>query len=132
MIVAAHNGSYGSARKTITVKTINDAGHHAVYLGPGETIKLPVTVFAMENNIKKWTYHWKAIHFEVVGSPTQAVNFTQQGEQMLYYDVRVKPNVGIGKVKLLASSGGEKADYEVELDIRNPNPPVTSISANHH
>jgi hypothetical protein len=28
----------------------------------------------------------------------------------------------------MATSGGEKADYEVELDIRNPNPPVTSVS----
>jgi hypothetical protein len=36
--------------------------------------------------------------------------------------------VGIGKVKLMATSGSEKADYEVELDIRNPNPPVTSYS----
>jgi uncharacterized protein YfaS (alpha-2-macroglobulin family) len=36
--------------------------------------------------------------------------------------------IGIGKVKLMASSGNEKADYEVELDIRNPNPPVTSVT----
>ena len=49
---------------------------------------------------------------------------------MIYFDVKVKPNVGIGKVKLLQPSGGEKADYEVELDIRNPNPPVTRLCAN--
>ncbi len=130
MIVGAHKGSYGAAEKTITVKKpLMMLATMPRVLGPGETIKLPVTVFAMENNIKKVNVSLQSNPFlEVVGSPTQTVNFTQQGEQMVYYDVRVKPNVGIGKVNLLASAGNEKADYEVELDIRNPNPPVTSIS----
>ena len=47
---------------------------------------------------------------------------------MVYFDVLVKSNTGIGKVKLLATSGKEKADYSIELDIRNPNPPVTSVN----
>ena len=130
MVVAAHNGRYGAAEKTITVKKpLMMLATMPRVLGPGETIKLPVTVFAMENNIRNVNVSLQANPFlEVVGNATQTVNFTQQGEQMVYYDVRVKPNTGIGKVKLLASSGGEKADYEVELDIRNPNPPVTSIS----
>jgi alpha-2-macroglobulin len=130
MIVGAHKGSYGAAEKTITVKKpLMMLATMPRVLGPGETIKLPVTVFAMENNIKKVNISLQSNPFlEVVGSPTQTVNFTQQGEQMVYYDVRVKPNVGIGKVNLVASSGNEKADYAVELDIRNPNPPVTSIS----
>ncbi len=130
MIVAAHNGRYGAAEKTITVKKpLMMLATMPRVLGPGETIKLPVTIFAMENTIKKVNISLKANPFlEVVGNTSQTVNFTQPGEQMVYYDVRVKPNVGIGKVKLLASSGGESADYEVELDIRNPNPPVTSIT----
>ena len=98
-------------------------------LGPGETIKLPVTVFAMENNIRKVNVTLQANpYLEVVGGNAQQVNFTENGEQMVYFDVRVKPSTGIGKVKLLASSGGEKADYEVELEIRNPNPPVTQVT----
>lgn len=47
---------------------------------------------------------------------------------MVYFDVMVKSAIGVGKVKLLASSGNEKADYAIELDIRNPNPPVTSVN----
>ncbi|MEO6452944.1 MAG: hypothetical protein ABIN97_02665, partial [Ginsengibacter sp.] len=93
------------------------------------TIKLPVTVFAMENNIKNVTLTLQANPFlEIVGSSTQNISFTSPGEQMAYFDVRVKQNTGIGKVKLLASSGIEKAAYDIELDIRNPNPPVTSTS----
>jgi len=130
MVVAAHNGSYGFAEKTVAVKKpLMLLATMPRVLGPGETIKLPVTVFAMENNIKKVNVSLQSNPFlEVVGSSSQTVSFSSTGEQMAYFDVRVKPNVGIGKVKLLASSGGEKADYEVELDIRNPNPPVTSVT----
>nr|MBP6022451.1 hypothetical protein [Ferruginibacter sp.] len=130
MVVAAHSGSYGAAEKTITVKKpLMMLATMPRVLGPGETIKLPVTVFAMENTIRKVNISLQSNPFlEVAGPASQSISFTQQGEQMVYYDVRVKPNTGIGKVKLVASSGNETATYEVELDIRNPNPPVTSIS----
>ena len=130
MVVAAHSGSYGAAEKTITVKKpLMMLATMPRVLGPGETIKLPVTVFAMENSIRKVNISLQSNPFlEVAGPASQSISFTQQGEQMVYYDVRVKPNTGIGKVKLVASSGNETATYEVELDIRNPNPPVTSIN----
>jgi len=130
MVVAAHKGSYGFTEKNVAVKKpLMLLATMPRVLGPGETIKLPVTVFAMENNIKNVNLSLQSNPFlEVVGSSTQNISFTQTGEQMAYFDVRVKPNTGIGKVKLLASSGAEKATYEVELDIRNPNPPVTSVS----
>lgn len=130
MVVAAHDGSYGATEKTVAVKKpLMMLATMPRVLGPGETIKLPVTLFAMENNIRKVNVSLQANpYLEVVGSNAQQVNFTENGEQMAYFDVRVKPATGIGKVKLLASSGGEKADYEVELDIRNPNPPITQVT----
>ncbi|MBK7433538.1 MAG: hypothetical protein IPI66_06290 [Chitinophagaceae bacterium] len=130
MVVAAHNGSYGFAEKAVAVKKpLMMLATLPRVLGPGETIKLPVTVFAMENNIRRVNVSLQSNPFlEVIGAASQSLNFEQNGEQMVYFDVKVKPNIGIGKVKLQASSGGEKADYEVELDIRNPNPPVTSVT----
>lgn len=130
MVIAAHNGSYGAAEKTVAVKKpLMMLATMPRVLGPGETIKLPVTVFAMENYVKNVNVSLQSNPFlEVVGSNSQALNFSQIGEEMIYFDVRVKSIVGIGKVKLLASSGKEKAAYEVELDIRNPNPPVTNVT----
>ncbi len=130
MVVAAHDGSYGATEKTVAVKKpLMMLATMPRVLGPGETIKLPVTVFAMENNIRKVNVSLQSNpYLKVVGGNTQSINFSQTGEQMIYFDVKVKSNVGIGKVKLLASSGAEKADYEVELDIRNPNPPVTQVT----
>ncbi|MEO6329512.1 MAG: MG2 domain-containing protein [Ginsengibacter sp.] len=130
MVVAANHGSYGSAEKTIAVKKpLMILATMPRVLGPTETIKLPVTVFAMENNIKSVNLTLQANPFlEIIGSPTQNISFSSTGEQMAYFDVRVKQNTGIGKVKLIATSGVEKAVYDIELDIRNPNPAVTSIS----
>ena len=129
MVIAAHEGSYGAAEKAVSVKKpLMLLATMPRVLGPTETIKLPVTVFAMENNIKTVNVSLQANPFlEVLGANVQTVNFSSAGEQMVYFDVKVKPNTGIGKVKLVASSGAEKANVDVELDIRNPNPPVTSI-----
>jgi len=130
MLVAAHEGSYGFAEKAVAVKKpLMILATMPRVLGPGETIKLPVTIFALENNIRNVTLSLQSNpYLEVVGSSVKNISFAQTGEQMAYFDVRVRPNTGIGKVKLLASSGNEKSIYEVELEIRNPNPPVTSVS----
>ncbi|MEO5889876.1 MAG: MG2 domain-containing protein [Ferruginibacter sp.] len=130
MVIAAHDGSYGFAEKAVAVKKpLMLLATMPRVLGPGETIKLPVTVFAMESNVKNVTVSLQSNpYLQVVGNNSQTVNFPGTGEKMLYFDILVKSNIGIGKIKLLASSGGEKADYEVELDIRNPNPAVTSVS----
>ncbi len=130
MVVACNKGSYGNAEKTIAVKKpLMMLGTMPRVLGPAETIKVPVTVFAMENKIRNVTVTLQSNPFlEVVGASSQNISFTQTGEQMVYFDVKVKPNTGIGKVKLTATSGTEKTDCDIELDIRNPNPPVTSVA----
>ncbi len=130
MVVAAHEGSYGFAEKAVVVKKpLMILATMPRILGPGESIKLPVTVFAMDNSVKNVSVSLQSNPFlQVVGSPSQSVSFSATGEQMVYFDVLVNSAVGIGKVKLLATSGKEKADYSIELDIRNANPPVTSVS----
>ncbi len=131
MVIAANDGSYGSAEKAVAVKKpLMLLATLPRVLGPAETIKIPVTVFAMENNIKNVNVSLQANpYLEITGQSSQVVNFSEPGEQIIYFDVKVKPDVGIGKVKLTASSGKEKADYDVELDIRNPNPYITNVSS---
>ncbi len=131
MVVAASRDSYGNAEKAVSVKKpLMLLATMPRVLGPTETIKIPVTVFAMENSVKNVNVTLQTNPFlEIAGPSTQAVNFMQQGEQIIYFDAKVKSNVGIGKVRLTATSGNEKADYDVELDIRNPNPQVTNVSS---
>ena len=130
MVIASAHISYGNAEKTITVKKpLMILATMPRVVGPTETIKLPVTVFAMESNIKMVTVSLLSNPFlEVVGPSVQESIFTATGEQMVYFDVKVKTNTGIGKVKVTATSGNERALTEIELDIRNPNPRITSVS----
>ena len=131
MVIAANHGSYGNAEKAVAVKKpLMLLATLPRVLGPTETIKIPVTIFAMDNSVKNVNVTLQANPLlEITGPASQLVNFTSEGEQMIYFNVKVKPDIGIGTVKLVAASGGEKARYDVELDIRNPNPRVSAISS---
>lgn len=129
MVVAAHKGSYGFTEKAITVKKpLMVLTTLPRVLSPGEIIKLPITVFATENSIKNVNVSLQSNEFfEVAGSPTQTISFNEAGDQLAYFDVKIKNAVGIGKVKVAVSSGSEKASDEVEIDVRNPNPVITNV-----
>ncbi len=129
MVVAAHKGSYGFTDKAVAVKKpVMVLATMPRVLSPGEIIKLPVTVFAMEKNIRSVKVSLQANNFmEVVGPSSQTVNFTETGEQLAYFDVKIKDAQGIGKVKVIASSGTENASDEIEIDVRNPNPVITNV-----
>lgn len=129
MVIAAHKGSYGYAEKAVAVKKpVMVLTTMPRVLSPGETIKLPVTVFAMENNIRSVNVTLQANEFmEVTGNRSQVVHFSQTGEQLAWFDVKIKNIQGIGKVKVTASSGSESATDEVEIDVRNPNPVISNV-----
>ncbi|SFD24382.1 hypothetical protein SAMN05518672_1011229 [Chitinophaga sp. CF118] len=129
MVVAGQDGAYGSAEKAVAVKKpLMLLTTLPRVLGPSETIQMPVTVFGLENNIKsaRVTLSTNAL-LEVVGENTKTVTFSQPGEQIVYFDVRVKPQVGVAKVKVTATSGAAKAEEQTELEVRNPNPVITTV-----
>ncbi|MBN2350216.1 MAG: hypothetical protein JXJ22_15360 [Bacteroidales bacterium] len=127
MVISGNNGAYGFAEKATPVKNplIMLATLPRV-LSPGEKVKLPVTVFAMNDKVKDVTINVKSNNLlQVSGSNTKKIRFDKQGDQDVTFDLEVAGNLGIGKVELLATSGSETASYEVELDVRAPNPEKT-------
>ncbi len=128
MVVAGQDGAYGFAEKAVAVKKpLMLLATLPRVIGPGETFKLPLTVFAMENHIKQVSLEVTASGGLSVQNGTQALSFAQQGEQMAYATVKTGNNTGVGKLRAVAKSGNETAVYEVEIDIRNPNPFITSV-----
>ncbi|HEY0274185.1 MAG TPA: alpha-2-macroglobulin family protein, partial [Chitinophaga sp.] len=132
MVVAGQDGAYGSAEKTAAVKKplmlLTSAPR---VLGPGESIQLPVTVFGLEKNIRSASVTLSASPLlEISGERTKTVTFAQPGEQIVYFDVKVKAQTGVARFKVTASSGPENASEEVALNVRNPNPVMTNILAN--
>ncbi len=129
MVVAAGENAYGSADKMVQVKKpLMMLATLPRVLSPGEKTKIPVTVFATESNIKSANVQLQTNpSFEIEGTSAQTVRFEKPGEQTIFYNVIEKEQTGIGKIRLIASAGNEKADYETEMDIRNANPYVTSV-----
>ncbi len=129
MVTAGNQFAYGAAEKTVPVKKpLMVLATLPRVLGPGEEVKLPVTVFALEDNVKEVTIRLETNEvFDLQSIDQQHLTFRQTGDQLCTFDLNVKDMLGIGKVKVIATSGSETASYDIELDIRNPNPPMTEF-----
>jgi len=129
MIIAGYKGSYGANEKTTPVrKPLMILGTLPRVIGPGETVILPVDVFAMENFVKKVTVEVSTNNmFTIVGNHKKTVNFKQTGDEMVNFELKVKSALGVGKVSIVAKSGNQLAKYDIEIEVRNPNPKISKI-----
>jgi len=129
MVVAAKEGAYGSAEKTVPVRTpLMVLSTLPRVLGPAEDVVLPVTVFAMDKKVKSVNVKVELNEMlQIVGEVQKTINFTNIGDQVVKFNLKVASKLGIGKVKVIASCGNNIATHETELNVRNPNPPMTSI-----
>lgn len=116
--------AYGSTEKATPVrKPLMVLASLPRKISPQEKVTLPVTVFAMEKQVKNVKIQIKTNNgIKVIGNSTQTLSFANPDEKMAYFDLEVGSLTGLGKVEVIATSGSEKSTYEVELDITNPNP----------
>ena len=129
MLVAgdATTSAYGCAEKITPVRSpLMVLASLPRKISPSEKVTIPVTVFAMEKNIKNVNIQIKTSNgLKVIGSTSQNLLFSQPDEKMVYFNLEVGIATGIAKVQISATSGGAKSTYDVEIDMTNPNP-VTS------
>ena len=129
MAVAAKDGAYGSAEKTVPVrKPLMVLATLPRVLGPEEEVMLPVTIFAMDPSVKKVSVRVESNdRLTLDGQNQQTINFDKIGDQVVRFKMRAASRLGVAKIKVTAESGKEKASHEIELDVRNPNAPMTHI-----
>lgn len=129
MVVAGENGAYGHADKSVPVRqALMVLPTLPRVLGPGEQFSLPVQVFAMDAAIKNVTIEVQTDKLlKTTEGNTRQLSFRTTGDQTVYFPVQVEETTGIAKVRVTATSGNQTASYELELDVRNPNPPVTQV-----
>jgi len=128
MVIAAGDNAYGFADKDVTVKKpLMILPTLPRVVGPGEEVKIPVTVFATENNIKNVSLSIQTNSL-ISANGNQTVSFTKPGEQQAYFYAKVNNATGIGNVKIIAISGKEQTVYQTEIDVRNPNPYTTQVT----
>ena len=131
MVVASAEGAYGEAEMTTPVRNpLMVLATLPRVLGPKETVDLPVTVFAMKEGVKNVKVKIETNDLvSIEGGAEQSLTFNQIGEQMATFKLKVSPTIGVGKIRVIASSGKEEAIDEIEIEVRNPNPPITTFES---
>lgn len=126
MVVASNptQRAYGKVDKTVAVKKpLMVLGSLPRRVVTGEKITLPVTVFAMENNIKEVNVQVKTDNrLKLVDSSRQTLYFKNPDEKVAYFDLAVGAQTGVSKIAIEVGSGTHRASYDVELEVMNPNP----------
>lgn len=132
MVVAGDSATsaYGSIEKATPVRSpLMVLASLPRKISPSEKVTIPVTVFAMEKNIKNVTVQIKTSNgLKVIGNAAQKVNFTQPDEKIVNFNLAVGSVTGIAKVQIIATSGNEKSTYDVEIDMTNPNPVTNTFT----
>jgi alpha-2-macroglobulin len=127
MVVAGYEGAYGNTEKATPVrKPLMVLATLPRVLGPEEKLRLPITLFTQNKKIKNVKLDVKASGPLVLpegGSRT--VEMSPSGDLTVDFDLVVKPETGIGKIVVTASSGSFESTDEIEIEVRNPNPPVS-------
>ena len=131
MVVATDgHGAYGHAEKTVPVKKpLMVLATLPRVVSPGERVILPVSVFAMEKNIRRVTVRCSVTGpFSVDGSNTQTLTFDRTGDQLAFFALTVAERIGEGEIRVTASAGREKAGDIIHLQVRASNPRITHVT----
>ncbi len=132
VMVVANDGdkAYGNTEKAVPVrKPLMVLATLPRVVGPGETVDLPVTVFAMDPKVKNVQLRIEANDlFTVEGGNSQALSFSSIGDQVAVFHVKLAERIGVGKVKIIAEGAGERASQTIEIGVRQPNLPQTDQS----
>ena len=129
MIVAGYEGAYGKADKATPVrKPLMVLATLPRVLGPEEVLKLPVTLFTMEKNIRNVKVDVKVSGpVSLLGDASRSVVMEKE-DLTVDFDLSVRSETGFAKIEVTATSGNYKATDIIEIEIRNPNPLVTKVT----
>ncbi|MEO1021982.1 MAG: MG2 domain-containing protein [Bacteroidota bacterium] len=129
MVIAGQDGAYGQVEQTTPVrKPVMVLATLPRVLGPAETVQLPVSVFAMKENVKNVQIRVQANElFEPLENATATARFSQPGDKVIPFTLKTRSRTGVGKVRVEVSGGGETAYHEIEIAVRNPNTPFSTV-----
>jgi len=128
MVIAGENGAYGHTEKAVKVKKpLMVLATLPRVLSPGEQVRLPINIFAMDNSVKNVSVEVQSNAFNYLDGNRKALSFSKPGDQLIYLNLATKNVAGVGRLKVIARSGRETSVFDIELDIRNPNPVITKV-----
>ncbi len=126
MMIAGNDRAFGFAEKSVPVKDplmILVTAPRVV--SPGEKVALPVTLFIQKENISSIDIIAEGNELVKFDEKVKSIPVSGTGERDTEFRFTAGENTGVAKIKIKASGGGETAAYEMEIDVRSPNPPET-------
>ncbi len=130
MVVAAGDGAYGCAEKAVPVRSpLMILPTLPRTISVTDKVSMPVNVFAMEPEVKNVTVRVETTGLlKATAGASRSVPFPAPGDKIVTLPLEAGPVPGVERVKITASCGNITTVETIEIEIRNPNPPVTSIS----
>ena len=124
MVIAGNERAFGSSEKSVLVKDpLMVLVTAPRVISPGESASLPVTVFIQKENINEVTLKAEGNELIKIEDATKTLTSAGTGEKDISFTFSTGNKTGKGKIKVTAEGGGEKAVYELEIEVRRPNPP---------
>ncbi len=129
MVVAGRDGAYGAVEKSAFVRRpLMLLATLPRVLGPEEDVALPVSVFALEPQVKKVEVSVSTKGpLAVAEQASKTIAFQATGDQLVAFRLKAKAGLGVATVTVTARSGSERAQQQIELDVRSSTARVTDV-----
>jgi hypothetical protein len=126
MVIAGNDKSFGSAEKSVLVKDpLMLLVTAPRVISPGEKVALPMTLFIQNDGSGDITIKAESNGMVNFSESSKILADSGNGEKDTEFNFTVGEKTGIAVINVTASGGGESAVYNLEVDVRSPNPPET-------
>ena len=130
MVVAGHDGAFGSADKAVPVQNpLMVVTTLPRVLGINEECQIPVNVFAMEDGVKEANVSVKVDGpVKLTGATSQKLTFAAKGDQLVNFGLKATGEEGVAHITVEAAGAGHKASETIALTVQNPQPEIVTVS----
>jgi alpha-2-macroglobulin len=123
MVIAGSDRAFGIAEKSVAVKDpLMLLVTAPRVVSPGEKVALPISLFIQKEGIKDITIKAEGNDLVSFEEKTKSISVST-GEKDSEFSFSAGEKTGVAKISVTATGGGESATYDMEIEVRSPNPP---------
>ena len=128
MVVAGHDGAYGSCEKAVPVKApLMVVSSLPRVISAGEKVTMPVNVFSLSDAVKDVNVSISTEGpLKLDGANSVPLHFNAEGDQIARFNLKAE-GTGIAKVTVKAEGNGKKASEVINIEVRNPHPEAVAV-----
>jgi len=130
MVIAGSDRAFGIAEKSVFVKDpLMLLVTAPRVISPGEKVALPISLFIQKDGIKDIAIKAEGNDFITFDEKTKNISVSGTGEKDSEFSFTTGEKTGVAKISVTATGGGESATYNMEIEVRSPNPPEIRAEA---